>query len=210
MDKKIDYTLYLVTNNNNKSEEEFLNIIEEAAKGGVTMIQIREKELPLTEFLEVAKKVQNIAKKYDIPFIVDDNIAIALDLEADGVHVGQTDLDAGEVRKVIGPDMLLGVSAQTIEQAQKAESDGADYIGSGAVFPSPTKPDSPHITCEDLKNIVNSVDIPVVTIGGVTEDNVKELEGTGISGISVISAIMESEDPQLSCENLIKEFEYIN
>ncbi|WP_409198570.1 thiamine phosphate synthase [Methanobrevibacter acididurans] len=209
MDKDIDYSLYLVTNNKNKTEDEFLNIIEKAAKGGITMLQVREKELPLTEFLEIGKKVQKIAKKYNIPFIIDNNVAIAMDLEADGVHVGQTDIDAAEVRKVIGPDMLLGVSAQTVEQAKKAENDGADYIGSGAVFPSPTKPNAPHISLQDLKNIADSVNIPVVVIGGVNESNVKDFKGTNIEGICVVSAIMESKDPEFTSENLKKEFDAI-
>jgi thiamine-phosphate pyrophosphorylase len=209
MNKKIDYSLYLVTNNKDKTEEEFLNIIEEAAKGGITVLQIREKNLPLTEYLEIGKKVQDIAKKYNIPFIVDDNVAIALDLKADGVHVGQSDLEASEVRKIIGPDMILGVSAHTVEQAQKAEEDGADYIGSGAVFTSPTKLDATSITFDDLRNIADSVNIPVLVIGGVNENNIKELKDTHIDGICVVSAIMESENPKLASENLKIEFEKI-
>lgn len=205
----IDYTLYLVTNNKNKTEEEFLNIIEESIKGGVTLVQVREKKLNKEKFINIALKVKKITKKYNIPLIINDNIDVAKEIDADGIHVGQSDLDAIKVREIIDEDKILGVSTHNINEAKKAEKDGADYIGCGTIFETPTKSDANIITKEDLINVVNSVNIPVVYIGGLNKDNIKKLNNSGISGISVVSSIMESENPKKASTELKKEFEKI-
>lgn len=206
---KIDYTLYLVTNNKNKTEEEFLKTIEESIKGGVSLVQLREKNLNDEEFLKIALKLKKILKKYKIPLIINDNVKIAKKIDADGVHVGQDDLEAKKAREILGENKIIGVSAHNIQEAKKAEEDGADYIGCGTIFKSPTKSDATILTKKDLIDVVNTVTIPVVYIGGITENNIKELENTGIKGVSVVSAIMESENPKLSSEKIKKEIEKI-
>lgn len=205
--KNIDYSLYLVTNNS-ENEDKFLKTIEEAIKEGVTIIQIREKDLSTLNFFKLATKVKKITSKYKIPLIVNDRIDIALAIDADGVHIGQEDMPADIARKLIG-DKVLGVSASTVEEAQKAEKDGADYIGSGAVFPTATKDDAPSITKNELKKITDSISIPTVAIGGISIENIKELKNTGIQGISVVSAIMESNNPKIASKNLKNEFKKI-
>lgn len=201
---KIDYSLYLVTNNS-EDENKFLNTIEEAIKGGTTIVQIREKNIETLDFYNLALKVKKITSKYNIPLIVNDRIDIALAIEADGVHVGQSDMPANVARKLIG-DKILGVSAATVEEARKAEEDGADYIGTGAVFQTSTKKDATSISKEELKNIINSINIPVVAIGGINLENAEELKNTGISGFSVVSAIMESDNPKIASEKLLNIF----
>jgi thiamine-phosphate pyrophosphorylase len=209
--KSIDYTLYLVTDNkNDKSDKEFLDIIEKSIEGGVNLVQIREKSSDTKDFYNLALKVKKITSKYDVPLIINDRIDIAIAIDADGVHVGQSDMPCSVTRKIIGSDKILGVSAATIEEAKKAEIDGADYIGSGAVFPTATKDDAPRITKEYLKKVTESISIPTVAIGGINLDNIKDLENTGIKGISVVSAIMESKDPKKSSMKLKKEFDKIN
>lgn len=205
----MDYTLYLVTDNKNKTEEKFLNTIEESIKGGVSLVQLREKKLKHDEFLNIALKVKKLLKKYNVPLIINDNVEIAKEIDADGIHVGQDDLEAKKVRKILGNDKIIGVSAHNIKEAKKAERDGANYIGCGTIFKTYTKSDATLITKDELKNIVNTVSIPVVYIGGIKEDNIKELKNTGIKGVSVVSAIMESENPKLSSEKLRKEIERI-
>ncbi|WP_409200602.1 thiamine phosphate synthase [Methanobrevibacter sp. DSM 116169] len=203
--KSIDYSLYLVTD----ERENFLEIIEEAIKGGVSVVQLRDKTSSTKDFYELAMKVREICYTADIPLIINDRIDIALAIDADGVHIGQDDMPCKVARRIIGNSRILGVSASTIEEAIKAESDGADYIGTGAVFPTSTKDDAPKITKNDLKSVVESVSIPVVAIGGIDLDNVEKLSETGIEGISVVSAIMDSIDPKLASELLKKEFEKI-
>ncbi|MDL2270194.1 thiamine phosphate synthase [Methanobrevibacter sp. OttesenSCG-928-I08] len=205
--KSIDYSLYLVTNN--KDEKEFLNIIEESIKGGVSLVQIREKSSSTKDFYELSLKVKAITSKYNVPLIINDRLDVALAINAEGVHVGQDDMPCSKVRQIIGPDKIIGVSASTIEEAQKAEKDGADYIGSGALFNTSSKDDAPKITKNDLKNITKSISIPVVAIGGITLDNIKEFKDTGIKGISVVSAIMNSDNPKLSAIELKNEFNKI-
>ena len=201
---KLDLSLYLVTDKRNKADEEFLEIIEEAIKGGTTVVQIREKEGETLDFYNLALKVKEITSKYNVPLIVNDRIDVALAIKSEGVHIGQTDMPADVVRSLIGDEMILGVSASTVKEARKAEKDGADYIGTGAVFPTATKDDAPSITKDDLKEVTGSINIPTVAIGGITLENASELAGTGISGISVVSAIMNSEDPKTASENLLK------
>lgn len=201
---KLDLSLYLVTDKRNKTDEEFLEIIEEAIKGGTTVVQIREKEGETLDFYNLALKVKEITSKYNVPLIVNDRIDVALAIKSEGVHIGQTDMPADVARSLIGDEMILGVSASTVKEARKAEKDGADYIGTGAVFPTATKDDAPSITKDDLKEVTGSINIPTVAIGGITLENASELAGTGIAGISVVSAIMNSTDPKTASENLLK------
>ena len=201
----IDLSLYLVTDNS-ADEEKFLKTIEESINGGVSVVQLREKTADTLEFYNLALKVKEITTKYNVPLIINDRIDVALAVDADGVHVGQSDMPCDVTRALVGPDKIVGVSAATIEEAKKAESDGADYIGTGAVFPTATKDDAPKITKKDLKEIVESISIPVVAIGGITLNNAHELNDTGIAGLSVVSAIMSSENPKKSSEELLKIF----
>ncbi len=203
--KNIDLSLYLVTDNSDDIEK-FLKTIEEAIKGGTTVVQIREKTADTLDFYKLALKVKDITTKYNVPLIINDRVDIALAIDADGVHVGQSDMPCDVTRGLIGEDKILGVSAATIEEAKKAQRDGADYIGTGAVFPTQTKDDAPSVTKQELKEIVESIDIPVVAIGGINLENARELVDTGISGLSVVSAIMSSDNPKKSSEELLKIF----
>ena len=203
--KKLDLSLYLVTDKSDDVEK-FLKTIEEGIKGGVTVVQIREKTADTLDFFNLALKVKEITKKYNVPLIINDRVDVALAIDAEGVHVGQSDMPCDVTRKLVGPDKIVGVSAATIDEAKKAEKDGADYIGTGAVFPTATKDDAPKITKKDLKEIVDSINIPVVAIGGITLDNAHELIDTGIAGLSVVSAIMSSDDPKKSSEKLLSIF----
>lgn len=201
----VDLSLYLVTDNSDDVEK-FLNTIEEAIKGGTTVVQIREKTADTLDFYNLAVKVKEITDKYDVPLIINDRVDIALAIDADGVHVGQSDMPCDVTRRLIGDDKILGVSAATVDEAKKAQKDGADYIGSGAVFPTATKADAEKVTKKQLTEIVDSIDIPVVAIGGITLENAHELTDTGISGLSVVSAIMSSDNPRKSSEELLKIF----
>ena len=198
----IDYSVYLVTDRRNKTDEEFLNIIEEAIKGGTTIVQLREKTASTKEFYDLALRVKEITSRYDVPLLINDRIDIALAVDSEGVHIGQDDMPADIAREIIGDDKILGVSASTVEEAKKAEIDSADYIGSGAVFPTATKDDADSVSKEELKEIVDSIDIPVVAIGGITVENANTLKGSGIAGFSVVSAIMSAEDPKEASEKL--------
>ena len=186
--------LYAVTDRYWLGDRTLKSVVEEALQGGVTFLQLREKNLDSEHFLQEAKELQALCRKYNVPFIVNDNVDVALAMGADGVHVGQHDMEAGGVRKLLGPDKILGVSAQTVEQALLAQANGADYLGVGAVFPTGSKDDADDVSFETLKAICDAVDIPVVAIGGITKDNVKELSGSGICGIAVISAIFAQKD----------------
>ena len=203
--KDLDLSLYLVTDKSDDVEK-FLRTIEDGIKGGVSVVQIREKTADTLDFYNLALKVKDITTKYDVPLIINDRVDVALAIDADGVHVGQSDMPCDVTRKLIGNDKILGVSAATIEEAQKAERNGADYIGTGAVFPTATKDDAPKITKKDLKDVVDSISIPVVAIGGITIDNAHELNDTGIAGLSVVSAIMSAENPKKASEELLNIF----
>ena len=198
----IDYSVYLVTDRRNKTDDEFLNIIEEAIKGGTTIVQLREKTASTKEFYDLALKVKEITSRYGVPLLINDRIDIALAVDSEGVHIGQDDMPADIAREIIGEDKILGVSASTVEEAKKAEIDSADYIGSGAVFPTATKDDADSVSKEELKKIIDSIDIPVVAIGGITVENASTLKGSGIAGVSVVSAIMSAEDPKEASEKL--------
>lgn len=200
--KDIDYTCYLVTDHKGLTNDEILDIIEEALKGGTSIVQIREKTASTKDFYELALQVKEITQKYDVPLLINDRLDIAIAIDADGVHIGQDDMPALKAREILGEDKIIGVSAATIEEAKKAEADGADYIGTGAVFPTATKDDAPSITKEDLSEITSSISIPTVAIGGITLENAHELKDTGIAGFSVVSAIMSAQSPKEASEKL--------
>lgn len=185
--------LYAVTDRHWLGKQTLFDQVKEALDGGATCIQLREKQLDEENFLKEAIEIQKLCKEYHVPFIVNDNVDIAKTMHADGIHVGQSDMEALDVRKALGNDVILGVSAQTVEQAKKAEAHGADYLGVGAVFPTGSKDDAEDVSYETLKAICEAVSIPVIAIGGITQDNVKELAGSGIVGIAVISAIFAQQ-----------------
>lgn len=188
LDKK-DLLLYAVTDRHWLGDRTLYEVVKESLDGGATFIQLREKNLDQEHFLEEAKELKKLCAEYKVPFVINDNVDIALEIDADGVHVGQSDMEAGDVRAKLGPDKIIGVSAQTVEQALLAEKHGADYLGVGAVFPTGSKDDAIEVSHETLKAICEAVSIPVIAIGGITVDNTSSLAGTGICGIAVISAI---------------------
>lgn len=194
--------LYAVTDRAWLGNETLYEQVEKSLKGGVTFVQLREKKLDEESFLQEAIEIKELCKKYNVPFVINDNVDIAIKMDADGVHVGQSDMEAGDVRKKLGPDKIIGVSAQTVEQAILAEKHGADYLGVGAVFPTGSKDDAEDVPFETLKAICEAVSIPVIAIGGITKDNVKELAGSGICGIAVISAIFASKDIEAATKEL--------
>ena len=186
--------LYAVTDRHWLGNRTLYDVVRESLEGGVTFLQLREKDLDDENFYKEAVRLQEMAREYGVPFVVNDNVEIAVRMDADGVHVGQDDMEAGDVRALIGPDKILGVSAQTVEQAVLAEKRGADYLGVGAVFPTGSKDDAVEVSHETLKAICDAVSIPVVAIGGITVNNTLELAGSGICGIAVISAIYGQKD----------------
>ena len=195
--------LYAVTDRRWTGEMTLAQQVELAILGGATFVQLREKNLDDAAFEKEAIEIQELCRKYKVPFVVNDNVEIAKRMGADGVHVGQSDMEAGDVRALLGPDKILGVSAQTVEQAVLAEKRGADYLGVGAVFPTGSKDDAVEVDRETLKAICESVHIPVIAIGGISENNVSELKGTGICGIAVISAIFGAKDIRKATEDLL-------
>lgn len=202
-DKK-DLLLYAVTDRSWLGEESLYSQVEKALKGGATFIQLREKELDEEHFLKEAKEIKELCKKYRVPFVINDNVEIALAADADGVHVGQSDMEAGDVRRKLGEDKIIGVSAQTVEQAVLAQERGADYLGVGAVFHTGSKADADDVSHEMLKTICDAVDIPVIAIGGISTDNVRRLTGSGICGVAVISAIFAKKDIENATRELKK------
>lgn len=186
--------LYAITDQAFTREKKLIQQIEEALTSGVTLLQLREKNMDRQEFLKEAIAVRELTRHYGVPLIINDDVDISIQCDADGVHVGQDDLSAGEVRRRIGPDRILGVTAKTVGQAVEAWKDGADYLGSGAVFPSPTKKEAIAMTMDQISAICGSVPIPVTAIGGITFENVSALQGTGIAGISVVSGIFGQGD----------------
>lgn len=196
--------LYAVTDRKWTGAQTLAEQVEEVLEGGATFVQLREKTLNEAEFIEEAKELKKLCAKYNVPFVINDNVSIALAMDADGVHIGQDDMEAGAVREKLGPDKIIGVSAQTVEQALLAEKRGADYLGVGAVFPTKSKDDAAEVSKEMLKAICSAVSIPVVAIGGVSEENIGELAGTGIAGAAVISAIFGSKDIKNAAAELKK------
>ena len=191
--RKFDCSLYLVTDRG--SDENFCRIVEQAVQSGVTMVQLREKMADTRSFYELALRVKKITSAHDVPLIINDRLDIALAVDADGLHVGQEDLPVAVARRFLGDDKILGATAATVQDALAAERDGADYIGSGAVYPTSTKPNKPVLPLHVLTQIKQAVRVPVVAIGGITADNVAPLLLAGVDGVAVVSAIMSSSDP---------------
>ncbi|RPK01885.1 thiamine phosphate synthase [Priestia endophytica] len=197
----LSYKMYLVTDLFGGTEEELLGKVEKALEGGVTLVQLREKEADGKEFYERALRLKKLLDRFHVPLIINDRVDVALAVGASGVHVGQDDLPLKVVRSLVG-DMIVGVSVRTVQEAQKAVEDGADYIGVGSVFPTSTKLDAKGIRKEELIEITKSVRIPAVAIGGITAENIEKLNGTGIRGAAVVSAILKSQDPKQAAEEL--------
>lgn len=200
--EKKDLLLYAVTDRTWLNGETLYEQVEKALKGGATFIQLREKALDQEAFLKEAKEIKVLCEKYHVPFVINDNVEIARKVNADGVHVGQSDMEAGDVREKLGKEKIIGVSAQTVEQAILAEQRGADYLGVGAVFPTGSKDDAQEVSHEILRAICEAVQIPVIAIGGINQDNVKQLSGSGVCGIAVISAIFAQKDIEKATRTL--------
>ena len=194
--------LYAVTDRAWIGKQTLYEQVEAALKGGVTCVQLREKELDETAFLQEAKELCALCRRYDVPFLVNDNVEIAIACGADGIHVGQEDLAVGEVRRRVGENMILGVSVHTVEEACQAVRDGADYLGLGAVFPTNTKTDVEQMSNETLRAICDAVDVPIVAIGGINQGNILKLAGSGVDGVALVSAIFSAEDIEGTCREL--------
>lgn len=201
--KKFDSTLYFITDSTNFSEEEFLFRIEEALKGGATLIQLREKDKTTREYIALAKKVHTLTKKYHIPLIIDDRIDVAMAIEAEGVHLGQSDMPINIARKILGSDVIIGATAKTVPQALEAYKQGADYLGVGAIYPTTTKVKTVLTSTDTLKDICKAVPIPVNAIGGLNKTNTDILKGIDIAGFCVVSAIMKADNPKAETEILL-------
>lgn len=199
---KKDLLLYAVTDRSWLNGATLYEQVEQALKGGATFIQLREKKLDRDSFLKEAIEIKELCARYHVPFVINDDVEIALEMDADGVHVGQKDMEAGDVRAKLGPDKIIGVSAATVEQALLAEKHGADYLGVGAVFATSSKDDAKDVSHEMLKEICEAVSIPVIAIGGIGKHNVMELAGSGICGVAVISAIFAQPDIERAAADL--------
>ena len=200
--QEIDYTLYLCTDRDLMSTDTIEEAVEQAVKGGCTVVQLREKDCSSLEFYETALRVKKITDQYKIPLIINDRVDIALAVNADGVHVGQDDLPAASVRRILGEDKVIGVSAGNVREAVKAREDGADYLGVGAMHATSTKMDADVTTVEELKKIREMVDLPIVAIGGMNKQTLPELKGTGVDGIAVVSAVIAADDIERAASEL--------
>lgn len=199
---KSAFLLYAVTDRSWLRGQTLYEQAEQCLKGGATLLQLREKNLNKADFHAEALALKKLCRQYHVPFVLNDNVALAVDADADGVHVGQSDMEAGQVRAVLGPDKLLGVSAQTAEEAVLAERQGADYLGVGAVFPTGTKLDADAVSIDTLRAICRAVTIPVIAIGGITKENVSRLTDSGIVGVAVVSAIFAQPDIECATAEL--------
>ena len=206
MKNKIDYTLYLCTDRNLMTTKTVEESVELAIKGGCTVVQLREKDCSSLEFFNLALNVKKITEKYNVPLIINDRTDIALAVNADGVHIGQSDLPAAVVRKIIGDDKILGVSASSLEEAKKAVKDGADYLGVGAMYSTATKTDAKVVTIDELKQIRKAVDIPIVVIGGINKQTLENFKGYGIDGLAVVSAVVAQPDITAAACELVTRF----
>ena len=196
-------TLYAITGRYWLNGSRLADVVENVLKNGATFLQLREKEFSHEEMVQEAMEIKEIAARYRVPFVINDDIYAAKEIDADGVHIGQSDMEYQKARQILGPDKIIGISASTLEEAVAAEKAGADYIGVGAVFPTDTKVDHIPVTFEELKQITDTVSIPVVAIGGINADNLTKLAGTGIDGISLISAIFAQPDPGIATKELL-------
>ncbi|MBR3768309.1 MAG: thiamine phosphate synthase [Clostridia bacterium] len=193
---KFDSSMYFITDSTNYSEEEFLYRVEQALMGGITLLQLREKDKSTREYIDLAEKVHTLTKKYNVPLIIDDRVDVALAIDAEGVHVGQSDMPVSMARKLMGYDKIVGATTKTVPQALEAYEQGADYLGVGAIYPTTTKVKTVLTSTETLGNICSAVPIPVNAIGGLNKDNIDVLKGIPIAGICVVSAIMKADDPK--------------
>lgn len=200
--KKEIMLLYAVTDRMWTGRQTLMEQVEDALKGGATCVQLREKELDEENFLKEAIEMKALCAKYGVPFIVNDNVEIAIKCKADGIHVGQSDMEAGNVRALVGEDMIIGVSAKDVEQALAAQKAGADYLGVGAMFHTGTKLDAEEVSYEMAQKITQAVNIPVVAIGGINKKNILELKGTGVDGVALVSAIFGAENIEEECKAL--------
>lgn len=200
--KQFDTSLYVITDSSGCSEAEFLYRVERALQGGVTMLQLREKERTTREYLNLAERVHSLTEKYRVPLILDDRVDVALAVDAEGVHVGANDLPVSAARKLMGADKIVGATAKTVPWAREVWEQGADYLGVGAIFPTTTKVKTVLTSVETLRDICNAVPIPVNAIGGLNKDNLDVLTGVPIAGICVVSAVMRAEDPQKAAAEL--------
>ena len=197
-----DSSMYFITDSTNYSEEEFLYRVEQALMGGITLLQLREKDKSTREYMDLAEKVHTLTKKYNVPLIIDDRVDVALAIGAEGVHVGQSDMPVSIARKLMGDDKIVGATTKTVPQALEAYEQGADYLGVGAIYPTTTKVKTVLTSTETLGNICSAVPIPVNAIGGLNKDNIDVLKGIPIAGICVVSAIMKADDPKQAAVEL--------
>lgn len=204
MKNSINYSLYLVTDRDVLKGRDLCKSVEEAILGGVTLVQLREKNISTLEFYNIAISLKKITDKYNIPLIINDRLDIALAVDAAGVHIGQSDIPGEIARKLLGKDKILGISASTLNEAIKAQMDGADYIGVGAIFQTSTKNDADSVSINDLKVIKEKVSIPVVAIGGINKENIKLLKDTNINGVAVVSAILGKENIKEEAKMFLK------
>ena len=200
--RTFDSRLYFITDSTNYSEEEFLSRVEQALLGGVTLLQLREKEKSTREYIELAEKVHKLAKRYHVPLIIDDRVDVALAVDAEGVHVGASDMPVATARKLMGGNKIVGATAKTVPWAKEAYEQGADYLGVGAIYPTTTKVKTVLTSTDTLRDICNAVTIPVNAIGGLNKDNIDVLSGIPIAGICVVSAIMKADNPETAAEEL--------
>lgn len=196
--------LYAVTNSKLVSNQPLIKQVEAALKGGITCLQLREKDLDEATFLAKAIEMKALCDRYGVPFIINDNVNVAIKSRATGVHVGQSDMPVEEVRKLVGDNMIIGVSAHNVEEAKKAEIGGADYLGVGAIYETTTKPDATYVPVEELKRICNSVKIPVVAIGGLDKNTIPKLSGTGVDGVAMVSPIFTADNIEQECRKLLR------
>lgn len=201
--------LYLVTNRYQDPLETFLKKVEQACQSGVTMIQLREKQLTTNQYYELAKMVKQITDTYQVPLIIDDRLDVCLAVDAAGLHIGDDELPVSVARQVLGTEKILGVTAKTVKRALEAEKSGADYLGTGAIFPTTTKENAPITLISTLKDICQTVDIPVVAIGGLTCENIHQLSGTGIAGIAVVSDLMQARDIEARTQEFLTKLDQI-
>ena len=201
--------LYLVTNRYQDSLETFLKKVEQACQSGVTMIQLREKQLTTNQYYELAKMVKQITDTYQVPLIIDDRLDVCLAVDAAGLHIGDDELPVSVARQVLGTEKILGVTAKTVKRALEAEKSGADYLGTGAIFPTTTKENAPITLISTLKDICQTVDIPVVAIGGLTCENIHQLSGTDIAGIAVVSDLMQARDIEARTQEFLTKLDQI-
>ncbi|MBQ5782534.1 MAG: thiamine phosphate synthase [Oscillospiraceae bacterium] len=204
--KNFDTTLYFITDSTGFGEEEFLCRVEAALKGGVTLVQLREKDKTTREYISLAEKVHRLTQKYNVPLIIDDRIDVAMAVDAEGVHLGQSDMPVDIARRILGDDKIIGATAKTVPQALEACRNGADNLGVGAIYPTTTKVKTVLTSVDTLKEIVRAVPIPVNAIGGLNRDNMDILENTGIAGVCVVSAIMKADNPQTAAEEIKEKF----